>query len=967
MKTSFYMGKIEDESAIYFDADHFNISNDGIVDVSDELQKAVNMVVEEYGYGIVFVPEGKYLLSKTIYIPKAVRIIGYGEKRPEFILKDNALNFNIPKEDDKGHFRYLFWFVDRVVTEETNVNANDANPGTFYSAMSNVNINLGRGNDYAVAFRTHYAQHAFLAHITINVNSGMAGIYDVGNEMEDIEIVGGNYGIITTKCSPGWPFVMVDTKFENQKKAAIFTREAGLTIVRTDVKNVPQFVEVQDGFFEKLYIEDSIFKNVDKLLNIALENNSLTSIYVKNCYLEKCNVIVCYKDTEKTINNKYDCTYINEYIHGITESDEHPEKQIKDILYIEEKQINYSVLDTDLKTLPEVKQWINVKKNGLIGDGVTDDTKVLKELIEKYTYLYFPQGEYLLTDTIKLKDDTVIIGLNPVSTKFILKDNAERFTGYGKGIAFIESGKSNILFGIGIETGGKNPRAIGLKWNGDIDSYINDVKMFGGHGNLVKGTGAFEMPYNSTRTADSNPERMWDYQYPSIVVNGGGVIKDVWSASPYVTAGITIENTDTPGKIYCMSLEHHCRHELLMNNVKNWTIYGIQTEEEVAEGEFARPIELHNCEDITFAMTYHFRTIFVNKPYDYCVKTFDCKNISFINAHNFSQMKYTIDNYLLDVNSNVEIRTWQATKIDIKGNVGRNIRITKTNEPQKLYSGFRFPDGGICNQKGDFYFVDSLDKKIYCVDGKDYKLTEIFESPYKINSVGFDTNDRIIIVGEYVIPKNATVNGKKQENILPPDSYGTSYGFWYNRDAYTIVFTLDNNGEMQPLDMVEMGKIEPDRVIYPGNRWRDGLDYKEVLGYKPEKAWIATDGKTIIPNHYDLIRSNNLSISSCGKKMYSVDEMYKRVFECTVDKNGYLINPNVIIEEGDYCVRNIKDNILVGDDDIKIYKNGKIVKSIHVASRPSTFDIGGTNKDTLFITARDGIYVAKIDLEENDE
>ena len=385
----------------------------------------------------------------------------------------------------------------------------------------------------------------------------------------------------------------------------------------------------------------------------------------------------------------------------------------------------------------------------------------------------------------------------------------------------------------------------------------------------------------------------------------------------------------------------------------------------MAEGEFARPIELHNCEDITFAMTYHFRTIFVNKPYDYCVKTFDCKNISFINAHNFSQMKYTIDNYLLDVNSNVEIRTWQATKIDIKGNVDRNIRIT--NEPQKIYSGFRFPDGGICNQKGDFYFVDSLDKKIYCVDGKDYKLSEIFESPYKINSVGFDTNDRIIIVGEYMIPKNATVGGKKQENILPSDSYGTSYGFWYNRDAYTIVFTLDDNGEMQPLDMVEMGKIEPDRVIYPGNRWRDDSDYKEVLGYKPEKAWIAMDKKTIIPNHYDLIRSNNLSISSCGEKMYSIDEMYKRVFECTVDKNGYLKNPEVIIEEGDYCVRKNKNNILVGDDDVKIYRDGKFIKSIHVESRTSTFDIGGENKDVLFITARDGIYVAKIDLEENDE
>ena len=83
--------------------------------------------------------------------------------------------------------------------------------------------------------------------------------------------------------------------------------------------------------------------------------------------------------------------------------------------------------------------------------------------------------------------------------------------------------------------------------------------------------------------------------------------------------------------------------------------------------------------------------------------------------------------------------------------------------------------------------------------------------------------------------------------------------------------------------------------------------------------------------------------------------------------NGYLKNPEVIIEEGDYCVRKNKNNILVGDDDIKIYRDGKFIKSIHIESRPSTFDIGGENKDVLFITARDGIYVAKIDLEENDE
>ena len=49
--------------------------------------------------------------------------------------------------------------------------------------------------------------------------------------------------------------------------------------------------------------------------------------------------------------------------------------------------------------------------------------------------------------------------------------------------------------------------------------------------------------------------------------------------------------------------------------------------EEKAEGEFALPIELHNCKDITFATTYCFRTVFVQKPFPYCVKTWNCENI----------------------------------------------------------------------------------------------------------------------------------------------------------------------------------------------------------------------------------------------------------------------------------------------------------------------------------------------------
>ena len=71
------------------------------------------LVVKRQGYGVLFVPEGKYLISKTIYIPKAVRIIGYGEERPEFILKDNAEGFNEPHPEQKGGYKisFLVWKI----------------------------------------------------------------------------------------------------------------------------------------------------------------------------------------------------------------------------------------------------------------------------------------------------------------------------------------------------------------------------------------------------------------------------------------------------------------------------------------------------------------------------------------------------------------------------------------------------------------------------------------------------------------------------------------------------------------------------------------------------------------------------------------------------------------------------------------------------------------------------------------
>ena len=231
-----------------------------------------------------------------------------------------------------------------------------------------------------------------------------------------------------------------------------------------------------------------------------------------------------------------------------------------------------------------------------------------------------------------------------------------------------------------------------------------------------------------------------------------------------------------------------------------------------------------------------------------------------------------------------------------------------------------------------------------------------FESPYKVNSIGFDTRDNIIVIGEYAIPQDATINGKPNINELPPDSYGTSYGYWYNSQAQIVAFTINTKREIEKLNRINIGDIQPERVLYPGNRWRDSTDFEAVVQYNPKKAFIAPDGATIIPCHYDLIRANNLARSKPGRKLYSIDEMYKRVYACDVTEEGLLTNPIAIINEGDYRVKKFNDKIYVGDDQIKVYENNKLSGAMYLPERPTTFDFGGTKRDKLFVTTAHSLY-----------
>ena len=65
-----------------------------------------------------------------------------------------------------------------------------------------------------------------------HIGSGLAALYQVGNEAEDLHFYGGRYGILTEKTSPAWQFTLIDSTFEGQRESAIREHEAGLTLIR---------------------------------------------------------------------------------------------------------------------------------------------------------------------------------------------------------------------------------------------------------------------------------------------------------------------------------------------------------------------------------------------------------------------------------------------------------------------------------------------------------------------------------------------------------------------------------------------------------------------------------------------------------------------------------------------------------------------------------------------------------------
>lgn len=944
---SYYTLRPEDAHAVYLEKGNFGVHADGVHDDSDALQQAINRVQETTYDGVVFVPEGRYRLAKTVYVWEGIRLIGYGKRRPVFVMGKNTPGFQ------QGERKYMLWFTDyRPKPGEPVI---DASEFTFFSGVNNIDFELQAGNPAAVAIRFHVAQHGVLTHIDFHLGSAKAALEDIGNQASDIHIYGGQYGIITKKTSPAWQFLLMDSSFEGQSVAAIRTQEAGFTLVRDRFTNMPVALEIPPGQVEQLYGRDLWMKDIGKAALVTGDTKNLRS----EITLEHvaCNNVPHFVQGKEAVHapSKF---YVEErFTEGLNINDAGREGGIA-VHHLEHALLNPSTpVASDVPALPPMSEWVDVKTLGVKGDGGTDDTAALQAAIDQHRVLFLPSGMYRLTGSLKLRGDTVLIGFSPATTQLTLWDETPEFAGSGETMPLLIAPKdgTNIVSGIGISTGMGNPRAAGILWMAASKSLLDDVTFVPGHTRYIEALSpAHAAPPRRDR---AQMEKYFETQGPDLWVKdgGGGILRGLWTHGSFSHQGLLVENTSTPTSIYQLSCEHHIHNEVQLHHVQNWRIYDLQTEEEYPAGSEALAVEIEGSKHITFANTYMYRVSRSIYPKLYAVTTHDSSDIHFDNVKVFSQTRLAFDNSVFDENSGVKVRAHHFVQFAVQAGMKAPTPLPLPSgifaegaKLEKLATGFTNASGLTADEAGKLFFTDAAMHKIY-----------------RWNAAAKQTE----VIGQ--IPGRPMVAG-----LVPPSSLLV---VGYEK----AVYSLDTDKDEGPLEVPETEQLVPgtklllpvglhnelavltDLVEHRGYVYRHGSN-TAIISVVPNEHrgyFYAPGTKTAIMaggTWRPMVQSSQMASFGLGEMHFVVSEDDEKTYRAVLDSYNKMSTGLFVERGGTSVVSDAAGNVYIASGEVYIYNRaGKQMGVLDIPERPESLAFGGPEHRTLFIGARSSLYAIR--------
>ena len=745
-------------------------------------------------------------------------------------------------------------------------------------------------------------------------------------------------------------------------------------------------IDIDPQYYDQLWVKDSRFENISgAVVVIGNEKSPLNEIGFENAVLKDVPVVALFRESGKKVAGKGPLYRIKNFNYGLILPGEGMPGAIGMLYDAAILTAMPAPLPPAIPALPAAADWVNVHSLGVTGDGKTDDTAAIQKAIDSHRVLYFPSGHYIVSDTLTLKPDTVLIGLHPTFTQLDLPDDTPAYKGVGSPKAMISAppGGSNILSGFGVSTGGVNPRAVGVLWCAGAASLVDDVRFLGGHGS---GTN----PYNNDHSSDPDLRKRWDGQYPSLWIThgGGGTFADIWTPDTFAQAGFYVSDTKTPGHVYELSNEHHVRTEIKFDHVENWDVNAPQTEEESGESPEALSLELDWSKNITIANYHAYRVTRSHAPFPAAVRMYRCADIHFRNVHVNAESgfatcdqngcgtflrisKFPYENAIEDLTHHVDTREREFAVLDVPAEPTAPVPADASAvlEPgakvQKLEEGFYSIAGAAVDAAGKLYFVDRHEQRIYGWSAAE-GLTVERDNPLDAVNLAFDKAGNLLVLSS-----------------AGPE--GTVYSFRPGSPQDQIAVLAPQAAQPHPAA----------RAVLPVNYWNNGefkdqLDvntmvyttlaqmFQQDVSTAKAKEYVSADGSLFLPagrvfqqgpadstagwRFSDNLDTYGFVSATPGSRIYVSSESEDVTYSASVGADGTLSDLRPFAQRGGESVAvDQKGNVYVANGQIFVYdRGGKQIGRIDVPERPLDIVFGGAGGRTLFILAHHALFAAKV-------
>ena len=249
---------------------------------------------------------------------------------------------------------------------------------------------------------------------------------------------------------------------------------------------------------------------------------------------------------------------------------------------------------------------------------------------------------------------------------------------------------------------------------------------------------------------------------------------------------------------------------------------------------------------------------------------------------------------------------------------------------EKLAGGFRFTEGPAADAQGNIFFTDIPNNRIHKWS-LDAKLTTFLENSGGANGLFFDKDGNML----------ACLGNAGQLVSISPDGTVT-----------VLTGKFQGKSFNSPNDLW----LHPGGMIYFTDPRYGPKDHLPQDGEHLYCFFI--DGQRVKRVLDDMVRPNGVVGTRDGKILYVADHGAGTIYAYTIKSEGTLSKKRVFAPEAsDGMTVDSEGNVYLTTDVVSVYDaKGNQIETIEVPERPANVCFGGSDKQTLFITARTSLY-----------